>query len=230
MRTVLIVEERPVFRLGIRESLTELDPDSKVSYEAVSIAEAACCMDSDAAWQALVIGIARPADTGMRLLRLVRQRTAALPVLALISMPERVYGLRLLRLGATGVISDRCRPETLLRAVRRTLAGRRYLSPALTDQLITQLVEQGAKQGEEVCLRQVAASPEQLEVIRLIAQGKDPIQIGQVLSLPTAQVDAHRRDVLHRARLANDHELTYYAYAEALVPDRRKNRQLSGDA
>jgi DNA-binding NarL/FixJ family response regulator len=223
MRKLLVIDDRPVLRLGIKAIIEESgQADCRVEHAASDVAITGL---KDGSWTAAIIGIATADDSGMNLLRQLKANNAITPVLAFIGLPETFYGLRLLRLGATGILHDNAQPKELVRAVEMTLAGRRYISPNLAEQLITQVTGIGSETADEVPLREAIASDEQLEVVRMVALGKPLIHISQALNISPAHVNAHRVDILRRARLADEHELTFYAFEQALVPDRRAHRR-----
>lgn len=225
MRNLLVIDDRPALRVGIQSILEEAGvADGQI--EAVS-SDLALTRLRATHWTAAIIGIACADDSGMALLRELRQERdpGQPPILAFIGLPEAFYGVRLLRLGATGILHDSAHAKELVKAVELTLAGRRYISHALAEQLVTHVTGIGTQTADEITLREAITSDEQLQVVRMVALGKPLMHISEALNLSPEHVNAHRVDILRRARLADEHELTFYAFEQQLVADRRGGRR-----
>jgi DNA-binding NarL/FixJ family response regulator len=227
MRKLLMIDDRPVLRVGIQAIIEE----SAVADCEVHPAPTCLAMTrlNQGDWTAVIVGIATANDSGMRLLRRIKQCDDAPPVLAFIGLPESFYGTRILRLGATGILQDSAPEKDLIRAIEMTLSGRRYISHTLAEQIVTQVTGIGSNAMDEVPLREAIASDEQLQVVRMVALGRPLTHISQALNITPEHVNAHRVDILRRARLADEHELTFYAFEQKLVPDRRAGRQASAE-
>jgi DNA-binding NarL/FixJ family response regulator len=129
MRKLLVIDDRPVLRIGIQAIIEESGiADCEVHSIPTDLAMTRFNQDN---WTAAIVGIATVNDSGMNLLRQIKQGNAIPPVLAFIGLSESFYGTRLLRLGATGILHDNAQEKDLIRAVDMTLSGRRYISHPL---------------------------------------------------------------------------------------------------
>ena len=140
------------------------------------------------------------------------QRHPKLPVLMLSMHAEEQYGLRALRLGASGYLSKNCPPEQLIEGLRQVLAGRRYLTPALSERLLS------AVQGDEDDMPpHERLSARELEIMRLIAGGHATAAIADSLSVSPSTVGTYRARILEKTGLRNNAEIVRYALKQGLT-------------
>ena len=134
-----------------------------------------------------------------------------LPVLVLSMHPEDQYGKRVLKAGASGYLNKDSAPEELIKAVRKVLAGGRYVSPALAEVLALDL---GRRADQPLHER---LSDRELEVLRLMGSGKTISQIAEVLHLSVTTVSTYRARILEKMSMTTTAELMNYALRNHLV-------------
>ncbi|MCY7305874.1 MAG: response regulator transcription factor, partial [Rhodoferax sp.] len=103
-------------------------------------------------------------------------------------------------------------PSELAVAVQAVMAGSNYLSPAAASLLIQQALP-GMKNNDP--LRSL--SPRQIEVLRMVAEGKSTKEIARVLVLSPKTVDIHRAQVMQRLDIHDVAGLTRFAVRVGLV-------------
>ena len=114
---------------------------------------------------------------------------------------------RALAKGASGYVLKHAASSELLEAIRATMAGRRYLSPAVTRALLTAPAD---APEEQLTMRQ-------LEILTLIAQGLSSREIGTQLGLSHKTVDVHRLRIMDRLGIRDVASLTRYAMRHRLI-------------
>ena len=124
---------------------------------------------------------------------------------------EDQYGKRALKAGAAGYMKKDTAPEELIQAVRRVLAGGRYVSPALAEVLALDLSRKADQPLHE------GLSDRELEVLRLLGSGKTVSQIAELLSLSVTTVSTYRVRLLEKMRMTTTAELINYAVRNRLV-------------
>jgi two-component system invasion response regulator UvrY len=223
MHKILIIDDRPVFAAGIRRIATS----AAIGIDLCEHATAGqyTPLLETGPFDAVVVGIPAARDNGKTLLRQLVSQHPATPVLAFCGPCESVYGLQLLRLGARSVVSDQASPSEVEEALRRTLAGRRYISQTLADHLLAHF-----SADNEVQLRDAIDSHTQLELVRLLALGKPVPVICDTLRISAEDLHAQRREILRRTGLADEQELKRCAFEQRLVPDRRQRNRMPHDA
>ena len=133
MMRVLLADDHPIVRAGVRELLSA-DPTISEIGEAGSGNETLLCL-SLSRWDLLILDIDMPDRNGLDLLLNVVSGYPDTKVLVLSGLPERQYALRVLKAGASGYLAKECASEDLLTAVHAVTQGRRYVSAELAQSL-----------------------------------------------------------------------------------------------
>ena len=130
---ILIADDHAALRKGLRQILADAYADAEFG-EASTTAETLDRL-SQGHWDVLVLDIFMPGRSGLDVLGEVRRQQPALPVLVLSSAPEEQLAARVLKAGASGYLNKRAAPEELVTAIRKVLAGGRYVSSAMAERL-----------------------------------------------------------------------------------------------
>ena len=206
---ILIIDDHAIVRRGIASLLQE-------HFKGVEIGEAEDAKTGMAAvmkqpWDLAMVDINMPGRNGLELIQDLRVEKPALRVLVISSHLEKDYALRALKSGAAGYVSKQSAADVLVTAVQRVLSGRRYISPALAEQLA------GALAGESAATSHEALSNRELQVLRLIALGKSIKEISVDLTLSAKTVATYRSRIAEKMGLSSNVELTRYAMQHGLV-------------
>jgi two-component system invasion response regulator UvrY len=209
MPAILLADDHEVVRKGLIQILAKSVPDLSVD-EAVSGHEAlAWALKTD--YALVVLDISMPGRGGLEVLREIRSRRPKIPVLILSMHPEEEYAVRALRAGASGYVTKDSAAEELAAAVRRVLAGGRYVSGSLAERLAVELKPSGGRMPHETL------SDREYQVMRMLAAGKTVKEIGEELSLSVKTISTYRSRVLEKMRLRNNAEIARYAVENRLT-------------
>ncbi len=211
MLRVAIVDDHEIVRAGFREMLAE-ELGISIAFEAASGEEALARLQ-ETACDVLLLDLALPGQSGVDVLRIVRQRYGDLRVLVLTGYPEERYALVMIRHGADGYLCKECSREELLHAVRTVAQGRRYLSPQMTELLADEVVAGGPLLPHE------QLSERELQVFLRLAQGQSVSEIGEILHLSVKTVSTYRARLLDKLGVASNAELATYALRNGLLVD-----------
>jgi len=159
----------------------------------------------------LVIDIEMPGRNGIEAISLLRREMPSMPSLVLSSHPESVFAVRALRAGASGYLNKAAAPEQLVAAVRRIAAGRKFISPEVSEALVAAVANESPERPHETL------SEREFQVFRLIAEGRKLSLIAEALSLSPKTVSVYRSRVLQKLQLANNVEIAQYAIRHGLV-------------
>lgn len=209
MLRILIADDHEVVRLGLERILQREYPGAHI--ETVSDGQDLLKRVLGSEWDLVVSDLSMPNKTGIEALEEIKQHYPRLPVLILTMHPEEQYAIRALKAGAAGYLSKSMDSGELITATRKALMGRKYITPSLAEKL-SELVNGG---GAE--LPHQSLSNREFEVMKLLAQGKSLIEIGQALSVTPTTVSTYRSRILHKMHLANNSELTRYAVVNQLI-------------
>lgn len=199
----LIVDDHPIIRKGIKDLLVEEGLCHAV-VEAAS-AEAALTAIRREPWDLLVLDVALPDKHGLEVLKEVKLLRPTLPVLMLSLYPEREFALRAIRAGASGYLTKDRTPSELVTAVGEVVAGRRYITPSLANQMADLL-----DLGQPAMLHE-RLSDREMEVLRLLGQGKTVSAIADDMALSVKTISTYRARLLEKLQLRTTADLVRYA-------------------
>src|SRR5690242_9087898 len=130
---ILIVDDHPVVREGLAMQIAT-QPDLEVCGEAEDVSGALALLES-ARPDVAIIDISLKNGNGIDLIRRIKDRHDAMPILVWSMYPETLYAERALRAGARGYLHKGRATSQLLDAIRAVLAGKVYVSGELADEL-----------------------------------------------------------------------------------------------
>jgi DNA-binding NarL/FixJ family response regulator len=201
---VLIVDDHPIVRQGLRLMIDE-EPDLKVCGEAQSEREARICI-RDLEPDVVIVDISLAQGDGLELVRDVHAHHPRLPMLVLSMHDELIYAERLLAAGASGYIMKQAASDQLLVALRRVLAGERYVSESLTESL-GRLGDPRTTRDDPI----ERLSNRELQILGLIGRGQSSREAADRLGLSVKTVETHRQSLKRKLNLATNAQLLQYA-------------------
>src|ERR1700761_9546130 len=205
-RTVFIVDDHPLLRQGLA-LLINRESDLAVCGEAE---EAQTAMHALSQYQPdiLIVDISLNGPDGLDLLKNIRNSYPGLPVLILSMHDEATYAERALRARANGYIMKQEATEKVLIAVRRILNGEVYLSDRIANKLLHQYI---SGDSSDMNSRLSALSDRELEVFRLIGEGRSTRQIAEKLHLSIKTVETYQAHIKDKLSLHSGRELVQHA-------------------
>lgn len=209
MLRVLITDDHPVVLRGLKQILAD-EPGFAEPGEAHTAAEALRKL-REGTWDALILDINLPDQSGLEVLREVKERTPKLPVLVMSMHPEDQFAVRILKAGAAGYLTKDAAPDELIKATRKVISGGRYISSSLAERLADVLSGTSDSSPHE------ALTDREFEVLRLIAQGKTVSEIADQLCLSVKTVSTYRTRLLEKMGLKTNAELMAYALRRNIV-------------
>ncbi len=209
MIRVLIADDHAILRRGLQEILVR-ELEGAVCGEAKDAAEILARIQ-EAGWDIVILDISMPGRSGLDVLRDLKAARPKLPVLVLSMHPEDQYGKRMLSAGAAGYMNKESAPEELVKAVRKVLAGGRYVSAALAEKLASDMSEDSGRPLHE------ALSHREFEILRMIGAGRAVSQIAGELHLGVTTVSTYRARILIKMKMGTTAELMHYALHNRLL-------------
>ena len=211
MLTVIIIDDHPVVRAGVR---TVLDAAEGITV----LAEGATGADALRLValhhpDVLVLDVNLPDISGVEVTRRLRAQGEPVAILVMTVHDDSRTVFGLLENGATGYVLKDEALETLARAVRAVARGASWLSPAVARQVVERAV--GDVTAPEVPLTPL--TPRELEVLRLLAQGLDNAAIARKLVVTRRTVQNHVSNIYGKLNLASRTEAALYAIRCGLV-------------
>jgi DNA-binding NarL/FixJ family response regulator len=209
MIKILIADDHPIVRRGIRQILAETT-DLHVGGEAANGPEVIAKVEQER-WDVIVLDLNMPDRSGIDLIADIRRLRPETRVLVLTVFSEEQYAVRALRAGASGFLTKESAPDKLVDAVRKVAAGGRYVSPELAEALASMLA------GDSVGPPHERLSNRELEVLKMIGSGRTVSQIADELGLSVKTISTHRTRILHKMSMKTNAELTHYVVRTRLA-------------
>ena len=198
---VLIVDDHPFIRKGIRETLIE--SIALLEIEEAGDGDQACRLLESGSYDLVIVDFSMPGKDGLELVKDTLARRPEVRFLMMSVFGEREFAERAYRDGAMGYIEKASPPSQFLEAVRRILAGKVYVSPEYGEILVRR---QGRKQDREVKL-----TDRELAVISRYAAGASLVEIGRRLNLSVKTVSTYKMRAMEKLGLENNADLVAYA-------------------
>ncbi|MCX4906380.1 response regulator transcription factor [Streptomyces sp. NBC_00878] len=202
MIRVLVADDEPLIRAGIRMILTSAD-DIDVVAEAGDGREAVENARSTAVDVAL-LDIQMPVMDGLTALAELGRAAPNVRVLILTTFGERDNVLRALGHGGAGFLLKDSAPDELIHAVRAAAAGNAYLSPAATRHVVDALSSPGATaRAEEARHRLDGLTARERDVLALLGEGLSNADAGRLLYMSEATVKTYVSRILTKLNCDN---------------------------
>jgi two-component system, NarL family, response regulator NreC len=200
--SIVLADDHPVVRRGMR-TLLEAEPDYSVVGEAGDGLETIRLVERTQP-ELLVLDLMMPGLSGLDVLPIVRQRSPRTRVVVLSMYSNNAFVVTALMNGATGYVLKGSDGENLVRAVREAVAGRRFLSPPVTERAVDAYIEQ-ARAG--LIDPHETLTARERELLQLAAEGKTGGEIAASLHISQRTVENHRANVMRKLGLKNQSEV-----------------------
>jgi len=207
MPVVLIIDDHPIIRRGIRQILEDKAGDIQV-HEAGTVSDGLKKFreyDIDL----VLLDISLPGRSGLDMLEDMKKLKSDAKILMISMYPEEQYAIRALKSGASGYLTKESAPDELLLAVDRIINGGRYITQSLAEQIFDTLDKEGPVHRK--------LSNREFEVMIQIAKGKDIKKIANALSLSEKTVSTYRSRILEKMNLLSNTDLVRYALRNKLI-------------
>jgi DNA-binding NarL/FixJ family response regulator len=206
MTRILLIDDHPVVRLGVRRILSE-------HFNPVFIGEAGDA-DSGSAqalndeWDVVVLDITMPGAVGLDVLKRIREARPALPILVLSIHPANQFARRALHAGASGYLTKDSAPSELVGAIEDVKRGRRYVSEAVKATMT------GTR--ARIATHEMLSDRE-YQALRMLGSGRTVSEISEELGLSVKTVSTYRARVLQKLGMRTNAELMRYVMENSLL-------------
>jgi DNA-binding NarL/FixJ family response regulator len=209
MLKVLVIDDFPLIRRGVRDLLVEGFQGAKIG-EAGNFHEMLDLLRRKP-WDVAVMDISMPGMNGLDALKQVKQEFPDLPVLIFSMHPEEQYAIRMFKAGADGYLTKSSAPEELVKAIKKVHGGGKYVSSSLGEALASTV-----KPGAEKDLHELLSDRE-YQVLCFIGSGKTVSEIADTMNLSVTTISTYRARILEKMRMKTNAEMTRYAIEQGLV-------------
>jgi DNA-binding NarL/FixJ family response regulator len=209
MYRILIADDHPLFRRGVKEILED-------GFNGATIGEAANVQEMldrvrQESWDAIVMDITMPGKSGIEALRDLKRARPMLPVIILTMHPEEQYAIRMFKAGANGYVTKATFPVELIQAMKTILSGGRYITPKVADSMVCYLNAPRDQPSHQ------ALSDREFQVLKLLAHGRSISAIAEELAVSITTVSTYRARILEKMQMTTSAELIRYAVEHGLI-------------
>ncbi len=207
---VLVVDDHPVVRKGLRTCLTVQEQvlvvgEAGDGHEGVRKAK-------ELLPDVVLMDIDMPGLNGLSATELLRKENPSIKVLILSMHRHPEYVVRILQSGARGYVLKEAAPEELVRAIQAVQAGETFFSPEIARLALNQFVH-----GKGEAPHPAQLSNREREVLVTIAEGLSNKEIASRLGVGVRTVETHRERIMRKLNIHSVAGLTKFAIANGLV-------------
>lgn len=199
MPSLLIAEPNQTLLEGIKSILLEM-PDIVVAAQATHRHDVFSGVRNHRI-DLIVLEPLLGGTTGETLIRQLTRFVPDIPILALTDLDELKYGIQALRAGLKGFVKKDCSKEELIYAVSRTLSGKTYVSPELSDLMLSGSDENNGNVPHSIL------SEREMDVCTRLARGERICDMAPHLLLSAKTVSTHKSRAFGKLKISNVAEL-----------------------
>lgn len=202
---VLLADDHTIVRQGLKTLLKD-ETDIEVIAEAVNGLEA-IGLARELTPDVIVMDLNMPEMNGIEAARQILEENPTIKIIILSMVLDKACVTLALKTGAAGYALKDCTSEELVTAIHSAMAGFPYLSREVTALVIKDFTQDsGEHQGDQPSL-----SKRELDVLRLIADGKNAKEIAFHFGLSVKTIEGQRMSIMKKLNLYSVAELTKYA-------------------
>lgn len=214
-KRVLIAEDHALFRAGLRAMLNS-EADLEIVGE-VQDGKDAVRMATSLTPDLILMDLNMPGSHGLGAIAEIRKRVPDMRILVISMHKTDEYIQEALRNGASGYILKESGPEELLTAIRTVLGGKVFLSPDVSERVVSGLLNGVPRESTDATTPLDTLTVREREVLKLVAEGHGNKHIANYLNLSVKTVEKHRSSLMHKLNLRNAAMLTAFAISNRII-------------
>ncbi|TDE14431.1 response regulator transcription factor [Dyadobacter psychrotolerans] len=198
---VLIIEDHPLIRKGVKMTISEIDKDAEVMQagdfmEGLSLLEE---FETDV----VILDIDIPGGEGIRMINRIREKQEDVRILVHSGHDEKLYALPYMQSGADGFLSKTASHDDFVLAWKTIISRQKYVSDKIQEILLANVGNTDRKvEDPEMCL-----SSRELHVMRLLGEGKSNKEIAITLQLKENTISTYKKRIYTKLNVNDDRSL-----------------------
>jgi len=207
MADIVLVDDHPLMRKGLARTI-----ESEVDLDVIgqmSSAEEVLEDIEELAPDLAVVDISLPGMSGMELIKHLQSRTPEIKILVVSRHDETLYAERCIRAGAKGYLMKQEAGDVIVKAIRKVLNDRIFVSEEINERLLQSMAEGGRERIMQSPLE--VLSDRELEVFELTGKGSSTREIAERLHLSVKTVESYRARIKDKLNLDSGNELMKHA-------------------
>ncbi len=211
---LLIVDDHPFLRDGLAALLMQVGPDTTV-LQARDASEGIALVDDHLDLDVIILDLAMPGMEGLHALSEFGRKRPDLPVIVLSSSEDPRDVRRALASGALGYVPKSASQHVLLSAIRLVLNGDLYVPPLILDEKFNTTIRRTTNaEGESSRL----LTARQIEILKLVSEGKPNKTIAAALALSEKTVKAHITAIFKALNVVNRTQAAAAGREQGIIP------------
>lgn len=199
----LIIEDHPLIRVGMTMMIFDFNSRASVK-EASTFPEGLALLDTQI-FDYVILDIDVPGSEGTRMIKQITDKQERISVLIHSGYDEHVYALSYLSAGASGFISKQSSKEDFKAALRALVTKKKYISAHVQQSLLNNMINNNPQTNDHPFVK---LSNRELEVMRLINEGKWTKEIASILDIKVSTVSTYRARIYDKLDVKNEIELS----------------------
>lgn len=212
MINILLAEDQSMVRHGLK-MMIETDGELRVAGEAANGKEAVE-QNERHLFDLVILDIQMPVMDGLEAARIIRKRWPDRKVLMLTTFNDDEYALEALKSGASGYLLKDAEPEALIRSIRSCLSGGLSLQDDVAAKVIPRLLNRAEEEEQAV---DASITPRELDILKLVGEGRSNREISGELGLSVGTVKNHISQLMAKLELRDRTQLAIYAIRHNVV-------------
>ncbi len=209
MIKVLVVDDHPLVRMGIRRLLDDRQ-DMNIVAEADS-GEVALAMVKTHKPDVVLLDMKMPGMDGWEVIRRLQKSHPQIKIIAISAICTEPFPSRVLQLGASGYLTKESGADEIATAIKKVHKGEMYLSTNIAQQIAVKSLQSSTKLPFE------QLSEREMQVMIMITSGMTVQTIAERLFLSTKTINGYRYRIFDKLMVKNDVELTYLAMKHGMI-------------
>lgn len=207
MPKYLIIDDHPIVRKGLRQTLEEMPGVSMITEAGNSQEGLREFLDND--FDAVLLDINLPGKSGLEILADMKAMKPKVPVLIISMYPEEQYAIRALKSGASGYLTKEKASDELPQAILKLTSGGKYITPSIAEKIFNGFDSESSKHE--------LLSNREFEVMMHISKGKPIKEIANMLSVSEKTVSTYRSRILEKMNMQSNADIVKYMIREDLI-------------
>lgn len=203
---VLLAEDHKILRVGIK-NLLQNEKDIILVGEA-SNGNEALDMTMELKPDIVLMDIGMPGINGIEVTRQIQHFNNKIKVIALSMHTEREFVIGMFKAGATGYLLKDCSYEELKEAIHRVFKNENYISPAISDVFIEELLSEFSYEDLNQAIQ---LNSKEKEILKLIANETDDNSIAKQLNISLKTLETNKKQIMVKLNIYTLPELINYA-------------------
>lgn len=214
-RTILIIDDHPLFREGLktiieRESRFEVVGEAGNGREGLRMAK---MLKPDL----VVMDISLPDQSGIQLTREIRSLLSETRII-IVSMHSKIdYITEAFQAGATGYVVKESASEKLVQGLESVAKGDYFLDSSVSHAVVENIMKSPTKEAKITNAVYGTLTPREQEVMRILAEGLSSKEVSAKLFISPKTAENHRANIMRKLGLRSTMELIRYAAKLGLI-------------